>query len=157
MYLESSWTPINKLNWSFSLNGSDSSIDIFWYNVTSVQHTAGHVLSMTRIAFHHLVCWLKTSIGDFSNTQLFMVCFLSRNNWSVGHKRKVNSWVWYQIGLEFSKINVQSTIKSKRSGNGWDDLTNKPVKIGVGGAFDIEITTANIVNCLRLTLETKLQ
>merc|ERR1711931_435348 len=63
-HFETSWAPINELNGTFGLDGCDSGIDIFGDDITTVQHTASHVLSMTRITFHHLVGWLKTSIGD---------------------------------------------------------------------------------------------
>jgi hypothetical protein len=60
----------NKLDCSFSFDGSNGGVDIFWYYISSVQHAAGHVLSMTWITFHHLIGWFKNCIGDFSHCQL---------------------------------------------------------------------------------------
>ena len=60
----------------------------------------------------------------------------------------MDSWVGYQVGLEFSEIHIQSSIKSQRGRNRRHNLTNKSVKICVGWAFDVKITAANVVNCL---------
>merc|ERR1712001_97720 len=74
--LETSGTPVDKLDGAFSFDGCDGSIDILGDNIASVQETAGHVLSMTGIAFDHLVGGFETGIGDLSNRKLFMVSFL---------------------------------------------------------------------------------
>merc|ERR1712209_87348 len=47
--LESSWTPVNKLDASLGLDGGNGSIDILGDHVSPVEHAAGHVLAMTRI------------------------------------------------------------------------------------------------------------
>lgn len=90
-YLETSWTPVDKLDGSLGLNGSDGCIDIFWHDVSSVQHAAGHVLSMPGIAFHHLVGRFEAGIGDFGHTQLLVVSFFSRYHRCVGYKGEVDS------------------------------------------------------------------
>ena len=64
---------------------------------------------MTWVTFDHLVRWFKASIGDFSYGQLFVVCLLSRNDWSIGSQRKVDTWVGYQVSLELSQIHIQGT------------------------------------------------
>ena len=48
--LKTSRTPVNKLNCAFCLDLSNGGVDIFWYDVASVQETTSHVLSMSRIA-----------------------------------------------------------------------------------------------------------
>merc|ERR1711994_368509 len=116
-YLESSWTPINKLDGSLGLDCCNGCIDILGYNISSVQHTTGHVLSVTRIALDHLVSWLETSVGYFSYGQLFVVSLFSRNNWSIGYKREMDTWIWDQVSLELSKINIEGTIETKGSGD----------------------------------------
>ena len=60
--------PINKLDGPLGLDHADGSINILWNNITSVQHTAGHVLAMTRVTFHHLISWLEACIGDLGYT-----------------------------------------------------------------------------------------
>ncbi|CAH3119946.1 unnamed protein product, partial [Porites lobata] len=113
--LEASWTPVYKLNGSLGLDCRNSCIHILGYHITTVQQTASHVFAMTWITFHHLIGWLKTGIGDFSNTQLFMVGFFSRDNWSISGQWEVNTWIWNQVGLylELSQVNIQCTIKAQ--------------------------------------------
>jgi hypothetical protein len=67
---ETSWTPIYELDGSLCLDGSNGGIDILWNNITSVQHTAGHVLSVT--------CQPPTVVpgGDLAKVQR-AVCMLS--------------------------------------------------------------------------------
>ena len=102
--LKSSWAPVHELNSPLSLDGGNSSIDIFGYNITSIQQTACHILAMTRITLYHLVCWFKASIGDLSHTELLMVGLLGRDDRCICSQREVNSWIRHQVGLEFHHI-----------------------------------------------------
>ena len=52
--LESSGTPVDELDGSLGLDGGDGSVDILGDNISSVQHAARHVFSVSGIAFHHL-------------------------------------------------------------------------------------------------------
>merc|ERR1719499_33957 len=47
--LETSWTPVNKLDGSLGLDGGNGSIDILGDHISSVEHAAGHVLAMSWI------------------------------------------------------------------------------------------------------------
>ena len=58
----------------------------------------------------------------------------------------MDSWVGDKIGLEFSNIDVKSTIESKGSSQGRDNLSNKSVQVGVSWSFNIEVSSANIVH-----------
>jgi hypothetical protein len=53
---------------------------------------------------------------------LFVVGFLSRDDGCIGGKHEVDSRVGNQVGLEFSDIHIQSTIKPQRSSQGGNDL-----------------------------------
>jgi len=57
--LESSWRPVNELNGSLGLDSGDSGVDILWYNITSVHHTASHVLSVSWVTLGHHGGWLE--------------------------------------------------------------------------------------------------
>merc|ERR1712002_396936 len=76
--LETSRAPIDKLNGSLGLDRSNGRVDVLRHNVTTVEQAARHVLSVSRVAFHHLIGRLKASVGDLGNSELLMVCFLSR-------------------------------------------------------------------------------
>jgi len=58
----------------------------------------------------------------------------------------VDSWVGDQVGLEFSDINIQSTIESEGSSQRGDDLGNESVQVGVGGSFDVQLSSADVVD-----------
>merc|ERR1712146_660956 len=79
--LETSWAPIDELDSSLGLNGSDGSIDILGDNITSVHQTTGHVFTVSWVTLNHHGGWLEDGVGDFRNRQLFLVGLLSRDNW----------------------------------------------------------------------------
>merc|ERR1719205_571621 len=113
--LETSWTPVNKLDAPLGLDGGDGSVHILGDNISSVEKTAGHVFTLARVALDHLVGRLEASIGDLRDGQLFMVGLFGGDDGSIGHKREVDPWVWHQVSLELSQVNVQSTIESQGS------------------------------------------
>jgi len=49
----------------------------------------------------------------------------------------VNSGIGDKIGLEFSDIDVQSSIESKGGSEGRDNLSDESVQVSVSGSFDI--------------------
>ena len=114
-YLEASWTPIDELNRFFSSNGCNSSIDILWNNISTPQEAACHVFAHSWVTFDQLVPIFKTGIGQLKNGHLFMECPFCGDDWCVGGKREMNSWIRNQVGLEFIQIHIQGTIKSQWS------------------------------------------
>merc|ERR1740115_280240 len=144
--LEAGWAPVDELDGSLGLDGGNGGVDILWHNITSVQHTAGHVLSVTWIALNHLVGWFEAHVGDFGNGELFVVSLFGRDDWRVGGQWEVNSWVWHKIGLEFSQIDVEGTIESERGGDGGHDLGNETVQVGVCWSFNVQVSSADVVH-----------
>ena len=65
----------------------------------------------------------------------------------------MDSWVWHKVGLELSNINVKSTIETKGSSKGRNNLTNKSVKIGVGRSLNVKRSSAYIVKGLVIKTE----
>jgi hypothetical protein len=57
--LESSWAPVYELDGSFGLDGSNRSIYILWYDITSVHEAASHVFSVSWVTFGHHGGWLE--------------------------------------------------------------------------------------------------
>jgi len=60
----------------------------------------------------------------------------------------MDSWIWDQVSLEFSNINVKGTIESEGGSEGGDNLSDKSVQVGVGWSLDIEVSSADIINGL---------
>jgi len=60
----------------------------------------------------------------------------------------MDSGVGDKVGLEFSDINVEGTVESEGGGEGGDDLGDESVEVGVGGALNVEVSSADIVHSL---------
>jgi len=58
----------------------------------------------------------------------------------------MDSGIWHQVGLEFSNINVEGTIESEGGSQRGDNLSNESVQVGVGWSFNIEVSSADIVD-----------
>jgi len=146
--LETGWAPVDELDGSLGLDGGDSGVDVLGDNITSVQHAASHVLTVSGIALDHLVGWLEASVGDLGNGELLVVGLLGGDDRGVGDEGKVDSRVWHQVGLELGQIDVEGTIESERGGDGTDDLSDQSVQVGVGGSLDVQVSSADIVDGL---------
>merc|ERR550519_523692 len=146
--LESSRTPVHELYTALTLDSSDGSIYILRDHVTSVQHTASHVLPMSGVALNHRVGRLEARVGDFGNIERLVVGLLSRDNWSVGNQREVDPGVGNQVCLELVKIYVQSSIESERGRDGGHNLADQSVEVGVARPLNVEVTAADIVDGL---------
>merc|ERR1719428_1353929 len=146
--LESGWAPVDELDGSLGLDGGNGGVDILWHDITSVHEAAGHVLSVSWVALGHHGGWLEGRVGDLSNGELLVVSFLGRDDWSIGRKHEMDSWVWHQVGLELSNIDVEGTVESEGGSQGRDNLGNESVQVGVGWSLDIEVSSADIVNGL---------
>ena len=60
----------------------------------------------------------------------------------------MDTWVWHEVGLELSDIDVKGTIESEGSSKGGDNLGDKSVEVGVGWSLNIEGSTADIIDGL---------
>lgn len=143
---ETSGAPVNELNSTFGFDGTNSSIDILGDDITTVKQAASHVFAVTGVTFNHLVGGFEARVGDFSNSQLFVVSFLGRDDGGISDEGEVDTGVGDQIGLELSQIDVEGTIETERSSDRRDNLSNQTIQVGVGGAFDIEVAAADIVD-----------
>jgi hypothetical protein len=50
---ETGWAPINELDGSLGFDGSNGSVNILWYNITSVHHTTSHIFTVSWVTFGH--------------------------------------------------------------------------------------------------------
>ena len=151
--LEASGAPIDELHSALGLDGGNSGVDILGDDVTAEHHAASHVLTVARIALGEHVGGLEHRVGDLRHGQLLVVGLLSRDDGGIRGEHKVNAGVGHQVGLELGKIHVEGTIKTQGSGQGGHDLGNQTVKVGVGGALNVEVATAHIVQGLVIKAE----
>ena len=71
--LEAGGTPVNELHGPLALDGGDGRVDVLGDHVAPVEHAAGHVLAVARVALHHGVGRLKASVGDLSNGECLVI------------------------------------------------------------------------------------
>ena len=82
---------------------------------------------MTWVTLDHLIGGLEAGVSDLSDSQLFMISLLCRDNRSVGREGEVYPWVGYQVSLELCQVHVQGSIKTQGGRDGRHYLTNQPV------------------------------
>lgn len=119
--LESRRAPVDKLDGSLSLQCRDRTMNVLGNDIATVEQARRHVLSISRIAFDHLVVGLEARHRNLLNRVCLMGSFGSGDDRGVGDQWEVDAWVWHQIGLEFGKIDVERTIESKRGSDGRND------------------------------------
>jgi len=144
--LETGWAPIDELDGSLGLDGGDGGVDVLRDDVTSVHKAAGHVLSVSWVTLDHHGGWLEDGVGDLGNGELLVVGLLGGDNWSIRRKHEMDSWVWDQVSLEFSDIDVEGTIESQRGSQRRDSLGDQSVQVGVGWSLNVELSSADIVD-----------
>jgi hypothetical protein len=64
---ESSWAPVNELDGSLGLDGSNGGVNILGDNISSVHEATSHILSVSGITFSHHGGWLESRVSDFSD------------------------------------------------------------------------------------------
>ena len=114
--LESGGAPIDELDGPLGLDCGNSGVNILGDNITSVHHTAGHVLSVSGVALGHHGCGLEGRVGDLGNGELLVVSFLSGDDWGEGRKHEMDPGVGHEVGLELSNIDVKGTIEPEGGG-----------------------------------------
>jgi len=143
--LEASRRPVNKLDGTLGLDGRNSSVDVLRDDITTVHQTAGHVLTVTRVALDHHAGRFKDSVGDLSNRQLLVISLLSRDDGSVRGEHEVDTRVGDQVSLELSDVHVQGTIETQGGSQGRDALGDQTIEIGIGRTLNVEVTTADVI------------
>jgi len=151
--LESGGAPVDELDCALGLDGGNGGVDILGDNVAAEHHAASHVLTVARIALGEHVGGLEHGVGDLRHRQLLVVSLLSRDDGGIRGKHEVDSGVRHQVGLELGKIDVEGTIETKGCGQRGHNLSNQSVQVGVGGALDVEVATAHIVQGLVIKAE----
>merc|ERR1712025_1289281 len=151
--LETSRTPVDKLDGALGLDGSNSSVHVLGDDVTTVHQAHSHVFTVTGITLGEHRSGLEHRVGDLAHRQLLVVRLLSRDDRGVRRKHEVDTRVWHQVGLELGDVHVQGTIETQRSRQRGRDLLDDAVQVGVRRALNVQATTANIVDGLVVQTE----
>ena len=117
-------------------------------DITTVHHTARHVLAHTWVTLSHHVLWFEHSVGDLSHRELLMVSLGGGDHRRVRRQHKMDARVWHKVGLELVDIDVQSALKTEGCGQRRDHLGHQTVEVLVGGGGDTQIVLANVIDGL---------
>ena len=69
----------------------------------------------------------------------------------------MDSGVGDKISLKLSQIDVESSIKSERCSDGRNNLSNQAIQVGVSGSIDIQIPSANVIDCFIVNHESTIR
>ena len=58
--------------------------------------------------------WLEARHGDFLDGIGFMRCLGRRDDGGVSDEREVDARIWDEVGLKFSKIDIEGAIEAER-------------------------------------------
>lgn len=119
--LETSGTPVDELDGSLGLKGSNGGVGVVGDDVTTVQQASGHVLAVTGVTLDHLVVRLEARHGHLLDRVGLVSGLGGRDNRRVSDEREVDSGVRDQVGLELVQVDVEGTVESEGSSNGRDD------------------------------------
>ena len=151
--LETSGAPFDELDGGLVLDTSEGRRHILGENISTVHQAAGHVLSSVGVALAESVLGLEDGVGDLSNRVLLVEGLIGGDDGGVGRQQEVDTGVGDQVGLELVHIHVQGSLEAERAGEGRDDLRDKTVEVGVGGALNIQSTVADLVDGLVIEQE----
>lgn len=98
--LEASGAPVDKLDGALGLEVGDSTVGVLGNDITTVQQTGGHVLSVPGVALDHLVVGLEAGHGHLLDGVGLMGSLGGRDDGGVSNQREVDTRVRDQIGLE---------------------------------------------------------
>jgi hypothetical protein len=75
-----------------------------------------------------------------------VIGLLGGDDWGIGRKHEMDSWVWHEVSLELGDINIEGSIESEGGGQGGDNLGDQSVEVGVSWSLDIEVSSADVIN-----------
>ena len=146
--LEAGGAPVDELDGALGLDGRDGGVDVLGDDVAAVHEAARHVLAVAGVALGHHGGGLVRRVGDLRDGELLVVRLLRGDHGGVRGEHEVDAGVGHQVGLELGDVNVERTVETEGRGEGRDHLADEPVKVGVGGALDVEGPAADVVDGL---------
>jgi hypothetical protein len=82
------------------------------------------------------------------NFEAFVATLGCRNDWSVANQRVMDTRIRDQVGLELVQVHIESTIKAQARCYGANDLSNQAIKVLVVWSWNVEVSSANIIDSL---------
>lgn len=146
--LEASRTPLDQVERLLRLERRNSRRAIARNDISTVQQRNRHVLAVTRITNDHLVIRLEAAQSQIVHLEALMAALLVANHRCVADQRVMDTRVRDQVGLKLVQIDVQCTIETEGACDRRYDLGNQSVQVLVVGAWDVEVSAADVVDRL---------
>lgn len=115
--LEASRAPVDELDGALGLEVGNSTVSVLGDDVTTVQQTGSHVLSVPGVTLDHLIVGLKAGHGHLLDGVGLVSGLGSRDDGRVGDQREVNTRVRDQVGLELVQVDVKRSIETQGRGD----------------------------------------
>merc|ERR1712072_1653649 len=146
--LEASGAPVDELDGPLGLDGGNSGIDVLGDDITTVHKAAGHVFTVAGVALGHHGGGLEGGVGDLGYGELLVVGLLGGDDGGIAGEHEMDPGVGHKVGLELGDIDVEGTIEPEGGSEGRDDLGDQSVQVGVGGALNVEVAAADVIDSL---------
>eukprot|EP00630_Chrysocystis_fragilis_P007120 CAMPEP_0197386976 /NCGR_PEP_ID=MMETSP1165-20131217/239_1 /TAXON_ID=284809 /ORGANISM="Chrysocystis fragilis, Strain CCMP3189" /LENGTH=472 /DNA_ID=CAMNT_0042912263 /DNA_START=199 /DNA_END=1617 /DNA_ORIENTATION=- len=151
--LEAGGAPVDELDGALGLDGGDRGVDVLGDDVAAVHEAAGHVLAVARVALGHHAGGLEDRVGDLGDRELLVVGLFGGDDGGVRGEHEVDARVGDEVGLELGDVDVERAVEAERGGERRGDLGEEAVQVGVGGALDVEVAAADVVEGLVVEAE----
>jgi len=156
--LESSRTPVNKLDRALVLDSSHGSLYIRGCDISTVHEATRHELSVSRITLGKKSAGVgHDSCCQLSNRESLVVCLLAGHKRRIRRDEQMKTRVRNEYGGEVVNVNIQGSVEAKRCCQRRNNLSNEPVKIRVRRTLNVESFLANSVESLIIKVESKIR
>jgi len=146
--LETSRTPVDKLDGALVLDLVDGNAHILGHDITTIHEAASHVLALARIALHKGVGRVESGGGDLLNRVLLVRSTRLAHERSIGGGEEVDARMRDQVDLELVDIHVERALKAERGSKRRNNLRDETVQVGVGRTRNVEVATADVIKSL---------
>lgn len=146
--LEASRAPVDELDGALGLEGGHGTVGLLGDDITTVEQTGGHVLSVAGVTLDHLVVGLEAVGGDLGDRVSLVGGLVGGDDGGVGDQREVDTGVRHQVSLELVEVDVEGTVETQGSSDGRNNLSDQAVQVLVAGALNAEVAAADVVDSL---------
>ncbi|VEU45267.1 unnamed protein product [Pseudo-nitzschia multistriata] len=128
-------------------------IDLFTGHTSSEHHCACQVSSVTRIGSTHHILGIECLLSELGHRQDTEPLRAVSSQRSKSDQEEVKTRERNHVNGKLSKIAVQLSGESKRTGSSGDGICDQVVKIAVSGVRKLESTEANVIKCFVIKSE----
>jgi len=95
--------------------------------------------------------------GQLRHREGFMISLSATDERSISCNQHMKTWVWDKNCWEIVDVYIKTSLESKGSSKRGHNLSNQPIEVNVGWAFNIKCLLADIVQSLVIKVESKVR